>query len=487
MTDRTDERDWQRIRELFAAAGELSAVEREAFLDRELANEPTMRAELTNLFAAEASATEFLTSSKTDPIQRTIGPYRLVKLLGEGGFGIVYLAEQDRPLRRRVALKLIKPGMDTRQVIARFNAERQALAFMDHPGIAQVHDAGETETGRPYFVMEYVQGIPITAFCDESTLRVRDRLELFLEVCDAIQHAHQKGLIHRDIKPSNVLVTRRDGVAIPKVIDFGIAKATGAGLADRTIATHEGVILGTLGSMSPEQAGAIEAVVDTRSDIYSLGVLLYELLTGQPPFDSAQLRQASWSEAVRMIREETPPAPSTRIASQPDDTDAPRCRGVERRELLRELKGDLDWITMRALEKEPGRRYASASELAADIRRHLQGQPVLAGAPSTGYRLRKFVRRHRAGVLAGSLVLLALLVGGVATGIGFRRALRAEKAARREAASAEQVSAFLVDLFRTASPDRLRRETVTARTPRRWSAAHPRESSRTTPRFAHCS
>jgi len=478
-----NDEQWQRLRALFNDAQAMTDAERAAFVDRELRDEPELRAELVALLAADASAGSFLRANDDAATSgaaaaaafvpgSAIGPYQLIDLLGEGGFGVVYLAEQLRPIRRRVALKLIKPGMDTKQVIARFAAERQAMALMDHPGIAQVFDAGETDAGRPYFVMEYVAGVPITAYCDEKRLRIRERLDLFLKVCDAVQHAHQKGVIHRDIKPSNVLVTERDGAASPKVIDFGIVKAAGATIDEQSFATREGSILGTLGYMSPEQAGAAGAELDTRADIYSLGVLLYELLAGEAPFARARLRRAAWDEALRIIREEDPPALAARAAGAGEsvETSASRLveiaqgRSVDERSLLRELKGDLEWITLRALEKDPNRRYASASEFSADIRRHLANEAVLARAPSAAYRVRKFARRNRVGVVAAALVLASIVAGGIAAGVGFRRAVRAEREARREAASAQRVADFLVDVFQTSDPNRSRGETITART-----------------------
>ncbi|MFN0149418.1 MAG: protein kinase domain-containing protein [bacterium] len=476
-----NDEQWRRLRALFNHVQEMTEAERAALVDRELRDEPELRAELLALLAADASAGSFLrgdeggaTPGGADRLApgSTIGPYELISVLGEGGFGVVYLAEQLRPLRRRVALKLIKPGMDTKQVIARFAAERQAMALMDHPGIAQVFDAGETDAGRPYFVMEYVAGVPITAYCDQKRLRIRERLDLFLKVCDAVQHAHQKGVIHRDIKPSNVLVAERDGIASPKVIDFGIVKAAGAPIDEQSFATREGSILGTLGYMSPEQAGAAGAELDTRSDIYSLGVLLYELLAGELPFARARLRRAAWDEALRIIREEDPPALAARAAGAGAtvETSASRLveiaqgRSIDERSLLRELKGDLEWITLRAIEKNPNRRYASASEFSADIRRHLANEAVLARAPSAAYRVRKFARRHRVGVVAAALVLASIVSGGIAAGVGFGRAVRAEREARREAASAQRVAEFLVDVFQTSDPNRSRGETITART-----------------------
>ncbi|MGQ0722284.1 MAG: protein kinase domain-containing protein [Candidatus Eiseniibacteriota bacterium] len=459
-----NEERWRRLRELFARVQEMPEAERAAFVDREAAGDAEIRERLEVLLAAGAGAGPFLSSRRADELGSTVGPYRLLEKLGEGGFGVVYLAEQLRPIQRRVALKLIKPGMDTRQVIARFEAERQALARMDHPGIAQVFEAGETDRGHPYFVMEYVPGVPITAFCDGERLRIRRRLELFLSVCDAVQHAHQRGVIHRDLKPSNVLVARRDGTAGAKVIDFGILKATTGAEDEATAMTQQGLILGTLGYMSPEQIGAVEAVVDVRSDIYSLGVLLYEMLAGVLPFDRARLRRASRTEAARVIREEDPPLLSARVAATESAEQVAGARAVDRRTLLRELRGELEWITQRALERDPERRYASASELAADVRRHQANEPVAAGPPSTFYVVRKFARRHRAGVLAAALVLGAIVAGGISTGIALSRAVRAERTAHREAESARRVADFLAELFRTASPSRSRGETVTART-----------------------
>ncbi len=363
----------------------------------------------------------------------SFGVWRILRVLGEGGMGIVYLAEQEQPIRRQVALKVIKLGMDTREVVARFQSEQQALALMDHPNIAQVYEAGSTQHGRPYFAMEYVPGIPITQYADEHRLNPRARLGLFLQVCDAVQHAHQKGIIHRDLKPSNVLVTERDGHAVPKIIDFGLAKATEQRLTEVTVFTRAGVVIGTPEYMSPEQASAGARDIDTRTDIYSLGVLLYELLVGAAPFDRKELRQAGWDEILRMIREQDPPRPTTRLQS----LGAAAAGVAERRNtdagsLARQLRGDLDWIIMKALEKDRARRYTSASELAADLERHLRDEPVAASPASALYRARRFVRKNKVKVVATAAALLCLVAGlGVSTAM-YLRAERQRVLAERQ-------------------------------------------------------
>jgi serine/threonine protein kinase/tetratricopeptide (TPR) repeat protein len=363
-----------------------------------------------------------------------IGPYTLLAQLGSGGMGVVYEAEQLHPIRRRVALKVLKPGMDSREIVTRFEGERQALALMSHPNIAQVFDAGTTATGRPYFAMELVDGIPITRYCEAHGLGVRERLELFIPVCQAIQHAHQKGIIHRDIKPSNVLVTAQDGQAAPKVIDFGIAKATGARLTDATMATHLGTVIGTLDYMSPEQADLSTQDIDTRSDIYSLGAVLYELLTGSTPLDSGRSASTSYIESLRQIREEDPPPPSARLSRT----------GTAR--LTKTVHGELDWIVMKALEKDRTRRYETANALVRDLQRYLSGEPVEAGPPSATYRLRKVARKYRGWLAAGAAFTILLIA---ATAVSAWMAVRASRA-RQEA---QAVIAFLQnDLLKQASP-----------------------------------
>jgi serine/threonine protein kinase/tetratricopeptide (TPR) repeat protein len=410
------------------------AGERAAFLDLACAGKPALRASVEALLRANVGATGFLERPAPAPAATVgepavaerpgtiIGPYKLMEQIGEGGMGLVFVAEQQHPVRRKVALKVIKPGMDTRQVIARFEAERQALALMDHPNIAKVLDGGTTggepggvSPGRPYFVMELVKGVPITEYCDQNQVPIRDRLGLFLNVCEAVQHAHQKGIIHRDIKPSNVLVMSHDGKPVVRVIDFGVAKAIGQQLTDKTIYTQFAQLVGTPLYMSPEQAGQSGLDVDTRSDIYSLGVLLYELLTGTTPFDKERLKEAGYEEMRRIIREEEPPKPSTRISTlgQAASTVSANRRSDPRR-LSRLFRGELDWIVMKALEKDRSRRYETASAFAADVERYLHDEPVQACPPSAWYRFRKLARRHKvplamASVVAGGLLTTALV------------------------------------------------------------------------------
>ena len=386
-------------------------------------------------------------------IGTTIGPYKLVSRLGEGGMGEVFLAEQTEPIKRRVALKVIKPGMDSRQVVARFEAERQALALMDHPCIARVLDAGATALGRPFFVMEHVAGEQITSYCDRNRLNTKQRLELFIQVCGGVQHAHQKAVIHRDLKPSNILVTEVDGNPVPKIIDFGLAKAIAQPLTDSAMQTLMGNVVGTPEYMSPEQADAKSTDIDTRTDIYALGAVLYELLSGACPFSSAELRKAGVEEIQRIIREVDPPRPSTRVSSLGDHVaTVSERRHTAPKQLSDDLRGDLDWITMKALAKERDRRYDTANGLAMDLSRFLTHEPVAASPPSPAYRLRKLVRRNRAAVGALAAVVATLVV---ATGISTAMYLRAERESARaltETAKATQVSELLTGMLAGVGP-----------------------------------
>ena len=413
--------------------------------------------------ADEAPIANSETPSSHDLPDR-IGPYKVLDFLGEGGMGAVYLAEQEQPIRRKVALKVIKLGMDTKEVIARFESERQALAMMNHPNIAQVHDAGTTERGAPYFVMEYVPGVPITDYCDRHRLSTRERLEIFIPVCHAVQHAHQKGIIHRDVKPSNILVSVQDGKPVPKIIDFGVAKATNQRLTESTVFTQQGYLIGTPEYMSPEQAEMSGLDVDTTTDIYSLGVLLYELLVGALPFDPKVLRRAGFDEIRRIIREVEPPKPITRLNSLGHMAkEIAEKRHTDLASLEKELGGDLEWITLKSMEKDRTRRYASSSELAADIERHLRNEPVIACPASVAYCLRKFVRRHRVGVAAIVTIVLLIVGLAVATTVQARRIARERDRANREATVAKQVSDFLVGLFKVSDPSEARGSTLTAR------------------------
>jgi eukaryotic-like serine/threonine-protein kinase len=455
--------------ELFQQALSKPPGERAAFLDAACAGDVALRERVQVLLHAHDNPGSFLAAEHPLPCAEkrgggeaptldapveqpgtVIGPYKLLEQIGEGGFGVVFMAEQTHPIRRKVALKVLKPGMDTRQVVARFEAERQALALMDHPNIAHVHDGGATPSGRPFFVMELVRGVPITDYCDQVRMAPHARLDLFLSVCQAIQHAHQKGIIHRDVKPSNVLVTEQDGKPLVKVIDFGIAKATGPQLTEKTLFTHFAQMIGTPLYMSPEQAGMSTQDVDTRSDIYSLGVLLYELLTGTTPFDKERLKKSAFDEIRRIIREEDPPKPSARL-SDLSSPHAPRAepghvtrsvtatlgsisaqRQSEPAKLTKLVRGELDWIVMKALEKDRNRRYETANGFAMDVQRYLADEPVLACPPSAGYRLRKFVRRNRTALAAAGLVLLCIvLVGGVIGSVVRDRAERRREAEGR--------------------------------------------------------
>ena len=446
--------------EIFDAARLISdAVARRSYLERACGGDAALRVRVADLLAALDQAEDFfadgssavrtlggelhaLTHTETaEPaedgyIGTRIGNYKLLERIGEGGCGVVYMSEQEIPMRRRVALKVIKLGMDTKSVIARFEAERQALAMMDHPNIARVLDAGATETGRPYFVMELVRGFKITEYCDANHLDTLQRLNLFIQVCHAIQHAHQKGVIHRDIKPSNILVTMHDGVPVPKVIDFGIAKATETPLTEKTLFTAYAQLIGTPAYMSPEQAEMSGLDIDTRADIYSLGVLLYELLTGKTPFDAKQLMESGFDEMRRTLREREPQKPSTILTTLQNEelTATAQHRHAEPPKLISQLRGDLDWIVMKALEKDRKRRYETANALAMDIQRYLNNEPVVARPPSRTYRLQKLVRRNKVVFAAGAAITLVLIGGLTISTWLFLR----EREARKRAVAAER-------------------------------------------------
>ena len=402
-------------------------------------------------------------SLDTGEAPRFIGPYRLVKLLGEGGMGQVWLAQQTVPVKRKVALKLIKGGRFDESVIQRFEAERQSLAIMDHPAIAKVFDAGTTPEGQPFFVMEFVPGSPITAYCDQKRLNTRERLELFIKVCDGVHHAHQKAIIHRDLKPGNIMVTEIDGKAAPHIIDFGIAKATENQVETATLVTQVGMLVGTPGYMAPEQTDS-ELDIDTRADVYALGVILYEILTGSLPFDMKQWQKQPLHEVLRQIREDDPPRPSAKLATEANTAiQSADVRQSQPRELVSVLKGDLDWITMRALEKDRARRYDSPTALSADITRYLTDEPVLASPPSAAYRANKFIRRHRAAVFAAAAVVVMLIALAVSMTVEAVRIARERDRANREATEAKNVSDFLIHLFNVSDPSEARGSTITAR------------------------
>jgi serine/threonine protein kinase/tetratricopeptide (TPR) repeat protein len=435
------------VKSVFGRALEIeSPAARAAYLDEACGTDAGLRAELEGLLATLGRAGEFMRrpaaavavgmtasyESLTERPGTIIGPYKLMEQIGEGGMGQVFVAEQQHPIHRRVALKIIKPGMDSRQVIARFEAERQALAIMDHQNIAKVYDAGTTDSGRPYFVMELVHGVPLTEYCDANKLTPRQRLELFVPVCQAIHHAHQKGVIHRDIKPSNVLVTMYDDKPVPKIIDFGVAKAIEQRLTEKTIYTQFGTLVGTFEYMSPEQAEMNAFGVDTRSDVYSLGVLLYELLTGTTPLERSRLREAAFGEIIRLIKEEEPLRPSVRLSTSGTLAKVAAARQTDPARLSRLVCGELDWVVMRCLEKDRTRRYDSASGLARDLEHYLKDEPVEACPPSAGYKLRKFGRKHKV-VLATAAAFAALLLAGAAASTWQAvRATRAESEATRE-------------------------------------------------------
>ncbi len=447
-----------RAQEIFEQTVDLSTTARDQAIRAACGDDAKLRKEVEALLGANDGAGDFMANPTVDHIAAyskpaeqagtTIGRYKLLEQIGQGGFGDVYMAQQLEPVKRRVALKIIKLGMDTKQVVARFEAERQALALMDHPNIAKVLDGGETESGRPYFVMELVRGDPITEYCDREKLSMRHRLTLFQQVCQAIQHAHQKGVIHRDIKPNNVLVTVADGQPLVKVIDFGIAKATNTELTEKTLFTEFRQLIGTPQYMSPEQAERSGVDIDTRSDVYSLGVLLYEMLTGRTPVDPKALKTAVWEELQRMIREDEPTRPSMLVTSLANDSEAfAKIRGMEPARLGSALKGDLDWIVLKALEKDRTRRYGAASELSDDVQRYLDDQDVTATPPSTSYKLRKAFRRNKTAIAIGTAFATLLVFGLIASTFNWMLANQA----RDEAVKSEQVARKAEESAKVAS------------------------------------
>jgi tetratricopeptide (TPR) repeat protein len=478
--------DALRLKGLFVAAVELPVADRAAFLERECGTDAELRERVEALLKAHDAPGSFLADpvpmpvephEEATPVPGTVaylpshapgtviaGRYTLVEKLGEGGMGEVWVAKQSEPVKRKVALKLIKTGMDSRAVLTRFEQERQALGLMDHPNIARVLDGGLTPTGQPFFVMDLVNGLPLTKFCDEMKLTPRERMELFVPICQAVQHAHQKGIIHRDLKPSNILVTVIDGKGVPKIIDFGVAKATAGRLTEESLSTQFGAVIGTLEYMAPEQAGFTGQDVDTRADVYSLGVVLYELLTGLRPHDGKQLRQAAYAEILRILHEEEPSKPSTRLSTDDSLPSLAALRQTDPKKLMAMLRGELDWVVMKCLDKDRNRRYETASGLARDLQRYLADEPVEARPPSVGYRTRKFLRRNRGPVAAAVVVLLTLIGGVIGTAIGLVRAMEAEGVAQTRFEDAEAARSAADALAKAEVEQRKRAEQAEAET-----------------------
>ena len=455
-----------RVEQLFSEALDLPTSDRDAYLDKQCGDDAELKRRVQALITAHHSSTGFLEDADMSdsfelagalrdalPIDEMhgdyIGRYRLLDRLGEGGWGVVWMAEQTDSIKRRVALKILKLGMDTREFVARFESERQALAMMDHPNIAHVFDGGATDKGRPYFVMELVKGICITDYCDREQLDIRERLQLFIKVCQAVHHAHQKGIIHRDLKPSNILVTMSHGEAVPKVIDFGVAKATDYRLSAKTFFTRIQSFVGTPAYTSPEQVDMSSVDVDTRSDIYSLGVLLYEIIVGRPPFDPKELTAEGMENMRRKICQTEPPMPSAHLTSlsEVDRTVIASKHGMEAEKLPRILKGDLDWIIMKCLEKSRSRRYGTVNALALDIERYLNNEPVMASPPSQIYRWRKFVARNKVAVTVSAALVASLLIGSLTITFLAVQSFRAEELARQEAEKNTEFSEFIKGMF----------------------------------------